>query len=305
MERTYIVIDDASTTKYFRAKLIEPEQMMGIVGDIRIRILKLLKKKPMYPAEIAKKMKMHEQKVYYHIKQLQKSGAISVVEKQEKRGTIAKRYAPDCMNFCISLGEEEQAKGLGTIIIDEKLEFFLKEFTNPDGTLNAHIVVGSPDPHGPFKSRARDSHYSIELALFLGQFTRLPEEFAVKLDVDSTLDTNMNLILVGGPITNLLVSEINEHLPIKFSSGKPWGLVSGKKVYFDDAAGLIAKIKNPRGTGKLLVIAGVRHIGTKAAVMGLTRNWNKVLLPDEEWARVVEGYDVDGDGKIDEIEVLQ
>ena len=30
------------------------------------------------------------------------------------------------------------------------------------------IVVGAPDPHGPYKSSARDGHYAIHLSFYLG-----------------------------------------------------------------------------------------------------------------------------------------
>ena len=79
-------------------------------------------------------------------------------------------------------------------------------------------MVGSPKPHGPFKTSARDGHYAAHLALFLGQFAKMPQEFAVKLDVDvkAGKEEKNNLIFVGGPGTNLLTQEINDYLPIKF-----------------------------------------------------------------------------------------
>ena len=46
----------------------------------------------------------------------------------------------------------------------------------------------------------------------------MPTDFAVKLDVDVKVEKEEknNLILVGGPGTNLLTQEINDYLPIKF-----------------------------------------------------------------------------------------
>ncbi len=305
MKLSYIVTEDGSTTRQSPAKIVEPSEMAKISSNIRARILKILKSKPMYPAELAKKINMHEQKIYYHIRELERAGAIQVVEETKKRGTVAKKYAPQFMNYCISLGDVEIARKLGTRIIDQKLDNFLKEFTNEDGTLNAEIIVGSPDPHGEFKARARDSHYAIELALFLGQYVRLPKEFSVKLDVDTNLKSEKNMILVGGPVTNLLVAEINNYLPVKLSSEKPWGLVSGKKTYSDDNAGIIAKVRNPHNSSMILVLAGVRYTGTKSAVMALTRKWDRIILNEGKWARIVEGYDLDGDGRIDEVDILE
>ena len=47
------------------------------------------------------------------------------------------------------------------------LQKFFKEFID-NGIFDGKIVVGSPQPHGPFKTSARDGHYAAHLALFLG-----------------------------------------------------------------------------------------------------------------------------------------
>ncbi len=83
----------------------------------------------------------------------------------------------------------------------------------------------------------------------------MPSEFAVKLDVDvkAEKEEKNNLILVGGPGTNLLTQEINEYLPIKFimqssQQGFLLGGLSSKKTgqnYTSDVTGLVAKIVNP------------------------------------------------------------
>ena len=46
----------------------DPRKMKPILNDIRWEILKKLSKKPCFPAELAREMHLHEQKVYYHIK---------------------------------------------------------------------------------------------------------------------------------------------------------------------------------------------------------------------------------------------
>ncbi|MFB6217321.1 MAG: hypothetical protein ABEJ72_10235, partial [Candidatus Aenigmatarchaeota archaeon] len=73
--------------------------------------------------------------------------------------------------------------------------------------------------------------------------------------------------------------------------------------------GIVAKAVNPEDTEKrVMVLAGTRTIGTKSAVLALTRHNDEILKDYEEednWARIVRGRDMDGDGKIDEIEVLE
>ena len=77
----------------------------------------------------------------------------------------------------------------------------LKDFLYPfvfAGKINCKIVVGSPDPHGPYQVRGRDGHYGIDLALFLGQYGSIPDKFSTKLDVDVKAEKadKDNLILI-------------------------------------------------------------------------------------------------------------
>jgi predicted metallo-beta-lactamase superfamily hydrolase len=145
----------------------------------------------------------------------------------------------------------------------------------------------------------------------------VPEEFALKLDVDvkAEKEEKNNLLLVGGPGTNLLTQEINEYLPIQFSMQSSehgfllGGLVSQKtkRVFTSDVSGLIAKIENPWDkTKQVIVLAGNKAVGTKACVLALTNFWKKTLKNyqrDKSFAVVIQGFDLDGDGKVDSIEV--
>jgi len=147
----------------------------------------------------------------------------------------------------------------------------------------------------------------------------MPEEFAIKLDVDvkAEKEEKNNLILVGGPGTNLLTQEVNEYLPIRFNMQPSeqgflfGGLVSRKTshVYTADAVGLIAKIVNPwDDTKRVIVLAGNKAVGTKACVLALTNFWKKTLKDytgEDTFARVIQGFDLDGDGKVDSIDVLE
>jgi hypothetical protein len=89
------------------------------------------------------------------------------------------------------------------------------------------------------------------------------------------------------------------------------GLASRKtsNVYTADAAGLIAKIVNPwDNTKRIIVLAGNKAVGTKACVLALTNFWKKTLKDYDgngTFARVIQGFDLDGDGKVDSIEVLE
>ncbi|MBW6451850.1 MAG: helix-turn-helix domain-containing protein [DPANN group archaeon] len=304
--------------KFFTKKVkleSEPEKLKGLLNESRWNILKLLAEKPRYPAEIAKMLGLHEQKVYYHIKQLELNGLIEIKSKQERGGVLAKYYTITNSAFALELpyGDVKVAD-FSLKTQSDKLKMFLYPFVNA-GNLNGNIVVGSPDPHGQNQVRARDGHYGIDIGIFLGQFVNMPKEFTTKLDIDIKAENgySSNLILIGGPLTNIIVSEINNYLPVKFKLDLfPYrGLISEKtkKNYDEDSIGIIAKIINPMDKDKsILLIAGNRFNGTKAAVLALTRHTEQVLDKyngEDNWTCVVSGLDMDGDGKIDNIKILE
>jgi Ca2+-binding EF-hand superfamily protein len=72
---------------------------------------------------------------------------------------------------------------------------------------------------------------------------------------------------------------------------------------------VVAKIANPWDSSKrIIVVAGNKAVGTKACVLALTNFWEKTLKNyngQEPFAKVIQGFDLDGDGKVDSIEVLE
>jgi len=318
MDKKLLLQENGETQEVKEICILDDSQKLKmILGSLSWKILTLLSKKEMYPLEIARHLGMHEQKIYYHIRKLAKAGAIAVEREEKKKGAIAKYYRTVSSAFGIEFPNGyKQIQNICLSSMDKQLQEFFKEFVN-NGFFDGKIVVGSPQPHGPFKTSARDGHYAAHLALFLGQFAKMSNEFVVKLDVDVNVEKEEknNLILVGGPGTNFLTQEINEYLPIKFimqssDQGFLLGGLSSKKtmqVYTSDTSGLIAKIVNPWDkTKRIVVLAGNKAVGTKACVLALTNYWKKTLqkYKDEDtFAAVIQGFDLDGDGKVDSIEV--
>jgi Ca2+-binding EF-hand superfamily protein len=49
-------------------------------------------------------------------------------------------------------------------------------------------------------------------------------------------------------------------------------------------------------------------VGTKACVLALARFWKQTLKnfkEENDFATVIQGFDLDGDGKVDSIEVIE
>lgn len=294
-------------------KLFEdPSSMKTLFNPVSWKILNLLAKKPMYPAEIARDLGLNQQRVYYYIHHLQEGGLIKVERTASVRGAVARYYRPTYHAFGVEMPSEEKNLPLSKEIdVESKLERLFNGFVTK-GAFDGLIVVGSPEPHGPFKAAARDGHYAVQLGFLLGQLCRLPADFVARLDVDIRMEKKEeeNLILIGGPGTNLVTASINRHLPIRFAEENYWrGLVKGSgQVYGGERDGLIAKIRNPLNKEKnIIALAGNRHIGTKSCVIALTRFYEQVLdsyRGQDEWAVVIRGFDMDGDGKVDSVEVV-
>jgi DNA-binding transcriptional ArsR family regulator len=290
------------------AQEIKAEHAKNFSSDLAIKVLRALMKKPMYPIELAKEFKVHEQKIYYHIRNLEKIGAIRVVKEEERQGAVAKYYAAEKPAFVIKLKGLEKTQQIQLKSNSEFLEPFIV-----DGQLNAVIIVGSPDPHGPEKARSRDGYYGIDLALFLGTFLNYVPRFNVKLDTEaSEADLKSNIILIGGPIINKATGMVNSKLPIRFDKENHWAIkstVSGN-VYPSDEAGLIVKTKNPLNPDRsVLVVAGKRYSGTRAAIIAFLKNFRNIVRGNVHnkniKANVVEGVDLDSDGIIDDVEIRE
>jgi hypothetical protein len=292
--------------------LQKPSEIRILSNPIAWKIVNLLAGRPMYPAQIAKELKIYEQSAYYYIRKLLTIRAISQVETSFVRGGTAKLYKTEFAAFGIEMNWGGRKFETVNGKINRNVQTFFEDFID-DGLFNGTIVVGAPDPHGPYRSSARDGHYAAQLAFFLGSFCGLSQNFVVKLDVDAKsekISRTENIISIGGPGTNIITSEFNRYLPIRFDETNFWsGLIAPHgRTHTLDNHGLIAKIRNPYSEKvNIVIIAGVRSAGTKSAVIALTNHGNEILKKfnqENNWALVVQGFDMDSDGKIDTIDIV-
>jgi S-layer like family, C-terminal region len=304
--------------KVFGKKIVvfdNVEHIRVLSNPLAWQIMQLLSDTPMYPIEIAKKLRIYEQSAYYYVRKLVDIGALEEAGTNHVRGGTARLYHSSSPAFGIEMGwgqSQLDFQNHSNYEHRHARKFFNNYIVN--NSFKGLIVVGAPDPHGPYRSSARDGHYAVQLAFFLGTISNIPSEFIVKLDADAKAEKVIegnNLISIGGPGTNIITAEFNKFLPIKFNEKNFWsGLVAGTsaKPYNLDNQGLIAKIKNPYNDGKnIIIVAGVRSIGTKSAVIALTNYSEEILKSyqnEEEWALVVQGFDMNADGKIDHVDII-
>lgn len=284
-----------------------PVKAFKTLNKNSLEVLKALAKEPMYASQIAKELKIHEQKVYYYINNLKKAGLVTVTREEEKRGAITKYYSPTANAF----GFEIKKSGLEEKE-DSKAREFFQEFVN-NGVFDGSIAVSAPFNHGPYMTTARDGHTAVHLAMFLGRYCSLPNRFVVKFDTETKAEheKKRNLIVVGGPATNIITNELNKFLKIKFEWDKVWGLHSSfsGKYYDGEDISIITKITNPWDRSKkIILLSGLKHEGTKASIIAITQYHDKILKKYEQgkdFYCLIKGLDRDGDGKTDDIKVIE
>ncbi|MCX6767341.1 MAG: S-layer protein [Candidatus Micrarchaeota archaeon] len=292
-----------SDSKAVGTELVD-EKTISVLSTERLAIMKALAKEPKYPAELAKQLGMPAQTVYYHVRLLSEAGLIKMEAYEERGGAVAKKYglSTDAVSVIIRPAWRPVAHAKA------KTPHFLAPFAS-GGRLDAKMVLGSPDPHG--KYRARGAEYcAAELAIALGQYASFSYPLYL-LDTEVREGTKReNLILVGGPKVNTLVEEVNKFLPIYFEE-KTFGIrskPSGKK--YEENVGVVEVVENPfNKSRKVLVAAGLNQSSTRTAVLSILKEPEKIgagnAFDKKTIAHVVQGFDEDGDGIVDAVEVLE
>ncbi len=294
------LINDGKTLGCITAK----EDAFALLSKDRIEILRLLAKEPLYTAQIAKQVNMPVQTLYYHVRLLEEAGFIEIAEYAERAGAVAKKYRARADALALILKEDWKVSIQTKKTAPSWISPFIK-----NGTFNGKLVLGSPDPHGKYRARGSEL-CSSELGMLIGNYATFDFPLYL-LDTElKTQDRKQPLILAGGPKVNMIVSEINANLPIRFDE-TTFDIYSNlsKKRYGEDV-GVIELIENPFSKkDPLLVIGGLTHGGTRAAVLALLKKSKEIgqgnVFDPSKICKVVQGFDENGDGVIDSVEVLE
>lgn len=264
-----------------------------------------LAKQPITVSQIAKELEVHEQNIYYYIKKLLLSNIIVEAKSEKVHGVYQKYYQINSKAFHILLEPMKPASKITT-----PQSKFLSPFIH-DGKLDAKIIVGSPDPHGPLKARSRDGYFGMDFALWLGtHLNQINPTIMLDTEIhDADLEKH-NLIVIGGPYVNRVSAKLEKSMPIYFDE-KEKGYYSkiSKKVYVNDEIGIISKSKSPFNKEKeVLLITGVRNSGTKSAILAFLKHFDQIEagnIHNNSSNKIVHGVDLDSDGQIDDVEFLE
>lgn len=261
---------------FMRERRLDREKIEALRNSTRREILEELDKEPDYPASLARKIGASKQKMQYHFNKLKDADLVKKVEDEEVKGGKASVYRPDFSRLIY--GEEPETSPLIEKAFGEK----------------GLIVVGSPDQHGEDQVRARDGHLAGEAGIKLG---KLRLDFSTVWDTEVVRDQlfDKDLLIIGGVLTNTVTRELNEEFPAYFSGDSfPYREISTpESTYRDPDIGIVSRKDNK------ILVAGIRNKGTRAAVKAFKKE------EIEKDYLVVKGLDLDGDGEIDDYEVIE
>ena len=313
MVRRWVVEETEAGVVAREAESIDRPARIGAVSSpLAWRILHEVAKSPDYPNALAARLKVHEQKGYYHVRRLEAAGFVKVVREEAKRGASARVLAPTADAFAILLRPRSAPVPFPALPLAGVVSRFFEELSR-GGRFDGVIVVGSPYPHGPFLTTARDSPYAVQLGFFLGRLFAAPKGLVTRLDTEvKALGADReNMILVGGPVANIITMDLNPHLAVSFDWKQAWRVESSRshRSYVEEDVGLVAKVRNPWNPDRtILILSGLHYRGTLSSILGLTQFPEAVLdgyEPGSDFYRVVSGQDRDGDGRVDTVSVLE
>ncbi len=309
--KTLLVEHSGETQKIYRSLVVEPRKLNILGSELAVKIVSELSRQPQCAMDLSRKLKQHEQKIYYHLRNLERAGMVKKVGTESRYGMTAKIYDVVSPVVSAKLYEDGYSVSNPEPMKNPVVAEFLKPFIQ-NGKLNAKILIGDPYPHGKFDAGGMDACYASELALLLGIHINQFPVNSVRLDIHVTEeDLKENLIIIGCPKYNGISYKINQYLPIYFDEDEDWKIVSKitGKHYDNDLAGVVIKCNNPYNRNKkILVLAGRRTRGTQSAVMAVTKNLNELVKHADDTstlAKVVRGVDANGDSVVDSIKILE
>ncbi len=273
--------------------LIDPKQAMVLSHGLRWKIMKLLiQQKSSYAKQLAISLKVSESKIHYHLAQLRQAGLIEFQGVRSIKQGRAKLLRPVATDFILTLLNDKSN-------LDESVynKLIFPRFCTSH-SFEARIIVGSSVPHGHYDAISRDGHLVGELCWYLGSHlastVQTPVSELVITDLEYISKKSLppkNLILIGGHITNDLTAYYNKTLKQKFNvyftENK---IVSENDEFSEPSQALIAVFRNPHHTNKwVLILAGVRSLGTKSAIYSIVNDQINIPSNKDEFIMILKG----------------
>jgi len=311
---SYLLLKERRTDRLLPARILsDPKIAQLVLQPTRWRILSELSNDEKCAKDLSQAFNTSEQVICYHLRELERAGLVTLEKTIKKRGAMAKYYRAE--EKAIAIIPRSASKANWEPVeqtLSETSAKILEPFISR-GHFDGHIVLGSPDAHGIFSSRARCGDRATDLALFIGSLLPVTRDSVVRLDTElSEQESTRNLIVVGGPRVNTVTMTLNEFLPITYElTGRNMMIsrLSGRS-YTGEEEGAIQLIENPNNKqNKAIVIAGNSYLGTRAAVLSFIKYTNEIARGNTSdrnvISRVVTGIDLNSDGLVDDVQFLE
>jgi len=311
---SYLLLKERRTDRLLPARILsDPKIAQLVLQPTRWRILSELSNDEKCAKDLSQAFNTSEQVICYHLRELERAGLVTLEKTIKKRGAMAKYYRAEEKAIAIIPRSASKANWQPVEqTLSETSAKILEPFISR-GHFDGHIVLGSPDAHGIFSSRARCGDRATDLALFIGSLLPVTRDSVVRLDTElSEQESTRNLIVVGGPRVNTVTMTLNEFLPITYElTGRNMMIsrLSGRS-YTGEEEGAIQLIENPNNKqNKAIVIAGNSYLGTRAAVLGFIKYTNEIARGNTSnrsvISHVVTGTDLNSDGLVDDVQFLE
>ena len=312
---SYLLLKERRNNRLLPTRIIsDPKVAQLLLQPTRWRILSELSDGEKCAKDLAETFRTSEQVICYHLRELERAGLVVLERTVRKRGATAKYYRAEEKAVAIipKRGSSTAPRELLEETLSEPAAKMLEPFISK-GHFNGHIVLGSPDAHGIFSSRARCGDRATDLALFIGSLLPVTRESVVRLDTElSQQESARNLIVVGGPRVNTVTMTANEYLSITYELTGHNMMISrlSGRSYAGEEEGAVQLISNPSNEeSKMFVIAGNSYLGTRAAVLAFIKYTDEIArgntMNRKTIARVVTGIDVNSDGLVDDVQFLE
>src|SRR3989344_271682 len=105
----YLIKKQKNETLSIACQELSPQQLKACTSLLAQKILKKLAETPNYPKDIASQLNIHEQKVYYHTRKLEKAGIIQRISTETKQGALAHIYSLTHPSFAVRFKDFQTA----------------------------------------------------------------------------------------------------------------------------------------------------------------------------------------------------
>lgn len=289
---------------------LQPKDLKIFSNELAVKIVKQLAERPLCAMDVARKLEEHEQKIYYHIRKLEKAGIVTVASTEQRLSMTAKLYKLVAPTVHTKLNPTDFTVPKDKPKINKKILDFYHPFIEK-GKLHALVVIGDSYSHGKYDASSKEAPHAFDLGIFLGHLMDTVSFPHYKLDTHVTeKDMKKNLILIGNNQTNTIIEKINKSLPVHFDISHNFAIVNKrtKASYTDPRHGFVIKQANPFNPDKKILVLGGRTRGTHAAILAVTSKLEKIvgqLSAQQEVFAIVKGLDVEGNNIIDDIKVRE